>query len=124
MPGRLATTTSCGVDMGIAEGWDGNVGKFEVDPMVRNFVDGKTHIKRMELPAGYKALKHKHSYNHFSILSEGKALVRTDTTETEYRAGDCILIAAGVNHEIVALEDIVWFCIHSGDHIDTVLLEG
>ena len=110
--------------MGIADKFDANLGRFDVDPMVRNFVDGKTHIKRMELPTGYKALKHKHSYNHFSILSEGRAIVRTDFDEKEYRAGDCILIKAGVHHEIEAIEDIVWFCIHTGDHIDSVMVEG
>lgn len=100
-----------------------------VDLQTRHFFGGGVCIKRMELPAGAVAITHKHKYDHLSILGEGRALVVVDGVTTNVRAGDCINIRAGLNHEIQAVEDVTWFCIHKTDEtdeskIDQVLIDG
>ena len=76
------------------------------------------YAKRMRLPAGHRAVTHKHNYDHLSILAAGSASVDVGGEMTIYGAGDCVTIKAGVAHEIVAITDVVWFCIHATDETD------
>jgi quercetin dioxygenase-like cupin family protein len=64
-----------------------------------------------------------------SILARGSARVEAGGVSKVYKAGDCVEIAAGIEHKIYALEDIVWFCLHATDEtdankIDETLIEG
>ena len=100
-----------------------------VDLQTRHFFGGGVCIKRMEMAAGTVAISHKHKYDHQSILGEGRARVICDDVTVDMRAGDCINIRAGKHHEIQALEDVTWFCIHAIDEtdetkIDKVIIEG
>lgn len=104
--------------MTIGEDFKDALGTFEVDTGIIHHFAGGTYAKQMHLPKGYKALSHKHSYSHLSILAKGKAMVRTDEGEREYTAPACIEIAANFNHEITALEDVTWFCIHATEETD------
>ena len=99
------------------------VGRFDADPGVVHFFSDGVYAKRMTLPKGYKAYSHSHAYSHLSILSEGRARVTTDDSSQVYEQGSCIEIKAGVHHEIEALEDVTWFCIHASaaGEIDEVL---
>lgn len=99
-------------------------GIFEVDIKTKNYAHDNLRMKRMELDAGNVAYKHRHSYDHYSILVNGRAKVKTDESEVIYQSGDVILIKAGLNHEITAIDDIVWFCIHVGANIDDVMIGG
>lgn len=76
------------------------------------------YAKRMVLKEGYVIGSHKHKFPHMSILAKGIARVETDGESKIYEAGECIEIAAGIEHRIFALEDIVWFCIHATDETD------
>jgi quercetin dioxygenase-like cupin family protein len=98
-------------------------GRFDVDPGVEHFFSEGVYAKRMTLPKGFKAYSHSHAYSHLSILSKGRARVATDDGAQVYEEGACIEIKAGVHHEIEALEDITWFCIHASaaGEIDEVL---
>lgn len=102
-------------------------GRFEVDLGTKHhFTDG-VYAKEMHLPAGYKAYSHQHSYSHFGMLAKGAAIVRTDEGSTTYNAPAIIEIMANTNHEITALRDVTWFCIHATqetdeDKVDQVLL--
>lgn len=98
-------------------------GRFDVDLGVTHFFSEGVYAKRMTLPKGFKAYSHSHAYSHLSILSKGRARVRTDAGSQVYEEGDCIEIKAGVHHEIEALEDVTWFCIHASaaGEIDEVL---
>ena len=87
-----------------------------------HFADG-LYAKRMSLPAGHYALSHKHAYGHLSVLAKGRALVEADGVETTYEAGMCIHIAAGVEHKITAIEDVLWFCIHATDETDVAKVD-
>lgn len=96
-------------------------GSFAVDPMVEHFFSEGVYAKRMSLPKGYKAYTHVHAYSHLSILCKGRARVTTDSQVNVYEEGACIEIVAGVHHEIEALEDVTWFCIHATGEIDEVI---
>jgi quercetin dioxygenase-like cupin family protein len=103
-------------------------GRFDVDlETVHHFSSG-VYAKEMHLPAGYMAVSHAHTYDHLSILSKGKAVVKTEDGETVYTAPACIEIKKNLHHGITALEDVTWFCIHATeetnpDKVDEVLIK-
>lgn len=94
---------------------------------IHHFNDGE-YRKECRLPAGAAMGKHVHSFDHFSELSEGVAVVGVDGVPQTFTAPARILIQAGKVHEVHALTDIVWWCIHKTDEtdpekIDHVLIE-
>jgi quercetin dioxygenase-like cupin family protein len=93
-------------------------GVFEVDLQTKHHFSEGLYSKEMTLPKGCRAYSHKHSYSHLSILAKGEVIVTTDTTQHRYTAPACIEIKAQENHEILALEDVTWFCIHATDEKD------
>ena len=95
---------------------------------LHHFSEG-LYAKQMMIPQGSIACQHKHEYDHFSILAQGKVRVLFDDDKIEvFEAPACINIRKGVNHTIMALEDSTWFCIHATDEtdvdkVDTVLIK-
>ena len=90
----------------------------QTDLNIQHHFSDSVYAKRMKLPAGHVAVSHKHSYSHLSILGAGKCIVTTANDDgeeqaTEYKAGDCIEIKEGVEHQVEAIEDVIWFCIHA-----------
>lgn len=95
------------------------------------------YAKEMRIDAGMQVAKHMHTYTHLSILAKGRVEVRTWETDadgitthkrTEIRAPACIEIKANVMHQINALTNTVWYCIHATDEtdparVDEVLIE-
>lgn len=79
---------------------------------------GGTYAKAIRLPAGFGMVQHKHTYDHLSILSAGRAIVEYDGVRTEYTAPAVITIKAGKNHGIEAQTECLWFCIHATDETD------
>lgn len=99
-----------------------------VDLGTKHHFGAGVYAKEMRLPKGATALSHRHAYDHLSVLAQGVAVVNVDGTATLYTAPTCITIKAGLNHEIVAIEPVVWFCIHATeetdkDKIDEVILQ-
>lgn len=92
-------------------------GARDADVQAHHFADG-LYAKEVKIPSGSVAMQHQHSYAHLSILAAGSVRVRTDNGVKYYRAPACILIAAGINHEVTAFEDATWFCIHATDEKD------
>ncbi len=97
-----------------------------VDAIAHYFSDG-VYAKQMKLEAGYTARSHKHVYDHLSILASGSVDVLCNGVKTAFTAPSCIDIKAGIEHEIIAHEDSIFFCIHATnetdlDHIDEVLI--
>jgi hypothetical protein len=90
-----------------------NEGRFDVDPQVENYFSDGLYAKKMIIPKGFTACQHKHHYSHLSILAKGRVILRTDYYNKEYVAPACIDIKAEIYHQIEALEDCVWFCIHA-----------
>lgn len=89
------------------------------DPEIKHhFADG-LYAKEATLPAGMWIQKHTHTFTHFSILAKGKVSVTVDELDTRiYEAPTCIEIKAGHSHDVFALEDSVWFCVHATDETD------
>jgi quercetin dioxygenase-like cupin family protein len=62
---------------------------------------------------------HSHSFDHLSVLAAGRVKVWADYGVTEYVAPATVLIPAGVEHKIEALEaGSVWLCLHVYRHKD------
>ena len=95
-----------------------NEGQFDADPKIQNYFSDGLYAKQMVIPKGYTACQHKHNYSHLSILAKGRVNVITDDYNQEYIAPACIEIKAEIYHQIVALEDSVWFCIHATEEAD------
>jgi mannose-6-phosphate isomerase-like protein (cupin superfamily) len=99
-----------------------------VEAISHHFSDG-VYAKQMLLKTGHIALTHQHKYSHLSILAQGEVLVECDGDITHYTAPACVEIKAGTNHQIEALKDSVWFCVHHIDgeynenNIDEVLIK-
>ena len=70
------------------------------------------YIREGYIPMGMKIGKHTHSYDHYSILATGVVSVLAGGVMTGYKAPACIKIPAGVEHEVLAFVDSVWYCIH------------
>jgi len=93
-------------------------GYFEHDPQIQHHFGAGVYARQAILLKNHTAKKHIHSYDHLSILGSGKVKVVTEENEVEYSAPACILIEAGKEHAIVALEDSIWFCIHATEYAD------
>lgn len=87
-----------------------------------HFSDG-LYAKKMEIPKDHYVVSHKHKYDHLSILSSGRVLVKVGDDTTEYEAPACINILAGIHHSIVALEDAYWYCIHATSEADAAMID-
>lgn len=90
----------------------------QTDTLTKHHFSDHIYAKEMTLPKGHVALSHKHSYSHLSCLASGKCIVYTDNEKNTYEAPAMIEIKAGVEHQIEALEDVTWFCIHATDEKD------
>lgn len=99
-----------------------------VEAVSHHFSDG-LYAKEMTLAKGHTALSHKHHYSHLSILAQGEVHIRVDGVVSHHVAPACIEIKAEAEHEIYALKDVVWYCIHQVDgeynekNIDEVLIK-
>jgi len=86
-----------------------------------HFSDG-LYAKEIHIPASHFIVGHRHEYSHLSILAQGEVDVVTrhdgEARHRRYTAPACIDIPAGVHHEIRALRDSVWFCVHATDEKD------
>jgi quercetin dioxygenase-like cupin family protein len=86
--------------------------------MITHHFSQGLYAKQTVIPAGTAILKHTHSFNHLSILAEGKvAVLRGDEIDI-VTAPACIEIKAGLTHGVKAITDCVWFCIHATDETD------
>ena len=63
------------------------------------------------IPAGISLPQHAHDHDHLSLLSSGTADVTVNGVTTRHHGGDVLTIKAGLVHTVVAVTDVVWFCI-------------
>jgi quercetin dioxygenase-like cupin family protein len=97
------------------------------DKTTHHFSDG-LYAKEMHVPKDFLIQKHTHSFNHLSILAQGKVVVIRGEEPIVLEAPACLEIEKEVIHGIRALTDCVWFCIHATDEkdsskVDKVLIE-
>lgn len=76
------------------------------------------YAKRTHIPAGHVGMQHAHTYDHCSVLVKGSAMVGDGVTYRTHHAPAHIVIPAGQQHEVRALTDIEWWCIHATDETD------
>jgi quercetin dioxygenase-like cupin family protein len=89
-----------------------------IDFKVEHFFSDGVYSRKMTIPQGVKVPTHKHKFNHMSILASGKVIIKVDGIVSEYTAPAQLEIAKNQIHEILALEESVWFCIHATDVTD------
>lgn len=89
-----------------------------MQPEVLHHFGGGVYAKQAFIPAGSVVGKHKHDYDHLSILASGVAQIETDGDVKEINGPICVTIAKDKYHMISALTDCVWFCIHATDCTD------
>ena len=67
---------------------------------------------------------HSHVFDHITLLSNGKVLMKHDAGEQEFTAPHLIVTPKGITHQFTALEpNTVFCCIHAirdGDGVDDV----
>lgn len=90
----------------------------EFNPVIGHYFGAGLYAKESIVPAGYFVAKHTHNYTHLSILAVGKALVKAGDKAMEYEGPACIEIEANVPHEIRAITNVIWYCIHATDETD------
>lgn len=96
--------------------------------MIQHHFGGGVYAKETCLTAGSLAVQHSHKFDHLSVLASGEVELIVDGATTIYKAPACLTIAAGKSHNVLALTDVVWYCIHATDctdseSVDDVLIE-
>ncbi|MCH8622633.1 hypothetical protein [Undibacterium sp. TS12] len=89
-----------------------------IDLGIKHHFSTGLYAKEMHLPAQHYALTHKHAYDHVSMLYRGTAKVKVGGIETEYSAPAFVMIRAGEEHTILAVDDVTWFCVHETEETD------
>jgi hypothetical protein len=68
---------------------------------------------------------HAHCFDHQTLLAKGSIKVKANGKENVFTAPHCIFIKAGLEHELVAMEDdTVTYCIHAlrdGDEVGDII---
>lgn len=87
------------------------------------------YAKETHIPAGVKLTQHVHPFDHLSVLAKGSALVEAGRSRVVHHAPAVLTIKAGVAHEVTAISDVCWLCLHATEEtdperIDHVILEG
>ena len=95
------------------------LGIFEINLGIKHHFSSGVYAKEMHVPAGYIVGSHAHEFDHMSMLAKGEVIVKTDNDEQHYVAPTVVTIKKGIHHEIHALKDSIWFCIHATEETDT-----
>ena len=95
-----------------------NVGFEEHGIDLRHHFSGGVYAKETRIPMGKKLLQHKHPFDHMSILASGEVLVRAGGWVEKMKGPAVIDMKAGISHEVEALTDAIWFCVHKTDETD------
>ena len=76
------------------------------------------YMRQMRAVAGKVIGSHKHNYEHYSVLVEGKVRAEFGGAVEEHEGPAVMVVPAGVEHRITALTDIVWICVHGTTELD------
>jgi len=76
------------------------------------------YTKETRIPAGEILLQHKHKLSHDSVLIKGVAIVTVDGVSMQYMAPHALTIPAGKVHAVMAVTDVVWYCLFETDETD------
>jgi hypothetical protein len=79
---------------------------------IKHFIGKETYVRQMSLKQFEKVRKHIHTYDHYSILAYGIVVVKAGNEMNQFIGPTVIEIKSGVEHEVLAMTDAVWFCVH------------
>lgn len=85
--------------------------------ITHHFVGG-LYAKETHIPAGIKLSQHVHKYDHLSALMKGSVMVEVDGKGEVHVAPKLLTIKAGKAHEVTAITNVVWACLHATDETD------
>jgi len=96
--------------------------------VIEHHFGGGVYAKETRIPAGYLLGQHAHKHDHLSILASGSVKVGVDGETKFFHAPACITIEAGKEHYVLAMTDVVWYCVHAtdctdADQVDAVLIQ-
>lgn len=70
-------------------------------------------VRVLRIKKGEGVEQHAHPYDHVSMLIAGRVLVRVEgEPDAEYIGHHVLKIAAHKQHQIIGLDDSLWYCIH------------
>lgn len=92
--------------------------------MITHHFGGGVYAKETRIPAGYTLGKHTHTFDHLSILASGVVEVTIDGQTRAIAGPACLTIEANKTHELRAVTDSVWYCVHSTDCTDPEKIDG
>lgn len=90
----------------------------QTDLNTKHHFSDDVYAKEMTLPKGHVALSHKHSYSHLSVLAKGKCIVEVEGVRETFTAPHVMEVKSGLEHQIEAIEDSTWLCIHATNEKD------
>lgn len=80
--------------------------------------NGGVFAVETRIPPGFCLEAHRHKHGHMSVLAKGEALV-TINGVSQRHVGPCVItVPADVQHSVVSVTDVVWYCLWAGDLVD------
>lgn len=82
------------------------------------------YIKETRFKAGECGEKHVHDYDHLSQLVSGTAGVQVDDDVKIYTGPLMMTVEKNKFHQVMAITDVVWNCIHATDCTDPDVIDN
>jgi quercetin dioxygenase-like cupin family protein len=89
-----------------------------IDLNIQHHFIGGVYAKRIIFPKNTGGPTHKHVFDHMSILAKGKVQLTVDDEVSIIEAPAVIEIKKNKVHQVIALEESHWYCIHATDVVD------
>jgi quercetin dioxygenase-like cupin family protein len=90
---------------------------------IKHHFGGGVYIKETHFKAGEYGEKHTHNFAHLSILVSGQAGIQVDDEVKIFTGPMIMTVEKGKFHQVMAITDIVWHCIHATDCTDAALID-
>lgn len=82
-------------------------------PKVEVLFIGGIYFRKMTFPPDFLGTKEVHAYEHASICLQGDGYLLMGDETKPFKAGDIMMVKAGVEHRVVARTEVLWICVHS-----------
>lgn len=90
---------------------------------IEHFFAGGVYAKQTTFRAGERACKHTHDFDHLSVLVSGVVRLRKNEESQRLTGPAMVTVTAGDVHEVEAVTDAVWLCIHATDCTDPAMVD-
>lgn len=78
-----------------------------------NYSGAGLRVKEIPLKENQCVIKHKHSYDHLSVLLNGIVVLETDEYTKVLEGPTSVVIKANLYHKLTAMTDALWLCVHA-----------